>query len=109
MATASFTGRILLANTTTDGGSKPTRHRLNSGKSGGTMNRVKERYCQIFGLPAEQIKFFDELTESQVALVRRYFTAGLINAGSYIYATRRDGGLVMRREKRNTLIERGAL
>jgi hypothetical protein len=69
-------------------------------------NIIKGRYRELFGLPADQIRFFDELTESQVELVRRYFTAGLVNVEKYVYAVRRDGGLVARREKRNLLWER---
>ena len=68
-------------------------------------DRVKEHYGNLFGLPAEQIRFFDELTEAQVEEVRQKFTAGLVNVANYVYAAKRDGGLVPRREKRRPMIE----
>ena len=69
-------------------------------------NITKKRYADIFGLPAEQIRFFNELTDAQIDKVRQYFTAGLINVDKYVYAIKRDGSLVPRRERRNHLLER---
>jgi len=37
------------------------------------QDRERERYQQLFGLPAEQIRFFHELTDEQVQEVRYYF------------------------------------
>lgn len=70
-------------------------------------DRVKERYGRKFGLPAEQIRFFGELTPVQVEDVRRYFTAGLIDVENYVYAVKRGGALVWNRERRDYLLERG--
>ena len=68
-------------------------------------DRVKEHYGNLFGLPAEQIRFFDELTPAQVQEVRNQFTAGLVNVSNYVYAAKRDGRLVPRREARRPMIE----
>ena len=71
------------------------------------MDKIKARYAEKFGLPAGQIRFFDELTPAQVEEVRHYFTAGLVSVERYVYAAKRDGGLVHRRERRDfTWIER---
>lgn len=66
---------------------------------------AKYHYSRRFGLPEEQIRFFDELTPTQVEDVRRYFTAGLVNVGAYVYAVKRDGSLVWHRENRNPALE----
>lgn len=64
------------------------------------QDRERERYQQLFGLPAEQIRFFHELTDEQVQEVRYYFTAGLVDVDNWMYAVRRDGHLVSSRERR---------
>ena len=71
------------------------------------MNRVKYRYAQLFGLPAEQIRFFGELTPGQVEEVRQHFTAGLVDVDRWVYAVKRDGHLVWNRERRQELMEAG--
>jgi len=71
------------------------------------MDRVKERYARLFGLPAEQIRFFGELTPAQVEEVRRHFTAGLVEVDRWVYAVKRDGHLVTNRERRQPLLEAG--
>lgn len=69
--------------------------------------RAKRRYAGMFGLPVEQIRFFDELTPAQVEEVREHFSARLVQVAGYVYAVRRDGHLVVRRERRDPLLERG--
>ena len=66
---------------------------------------AKYHYAREFGLPEEQIRFFDELTPAQVEEVRRYFSAGLVNVEKYVYAVRRDGHLVWGRRRRNHFLE----
>lgn len=65
----------------------------------------KERYALKFGLPADQIRFFSELTPDQVGEVRRQFSAALVGVHDYVYAVKRDGSLVVRREERDPLLE----
>ena len=70
------------------------------------MIRAKRHYARkSFGLPEEQIKFFDELTPDQVSEVRQHFSAGLVDVEKYVYAVKRDGHLVWRRVRRNPLLE----
>lgn len=70
------------------------------------MNMTNKRhYAYEFGLPEAQIRFFDELTPAQVDEVRQQFSAGLVNVDRYVYAVKRDGTLVLRRERRNPLLE----
>lgn len=59
----------------------------------------RERYARVMGLPPQQVRRFEELTEAQVAEVRVQFSAGLVDVGNWVYAVRRDGSLVPRREK----------
>jgi len=63
----------------------------------------KSYYARQFGLPEEQIRFFDELTEEQKKQAAQVF--GLWHAPEYVFAVKRDGDLVWRREKRNPLFE----
>lgn len=63
-------------------------------------------YAHRFGLPEDQIRFFNELTPAQIKEVQYYFTAGLMRVNMYVYAVKRDGHLVLRRELRNELVER---
>jgi|GEM_PF-2611252 len=66
----------------------------------------KGGYARIhFGLPEEQIRFFDELTPDQVESVRWHFSASLVFADNYVYAVTRDGKLIPRRVERNPFIE----
>jgi hypothetical protein len=58
---------------------------------------------KFFGLPTEQIKFYDELTSEQKAKVTWIFNA--LKPDDYIYAVKRDGTLVSKREKRVPLME----
>lgn len=66
---------------------------------------IKRRYGRQFGLPAEQIRFFDELNEAQVEQVRQYYSVGLVDVEKYVYAVKRDGTLVWRRKRRDLLME----
>lgn len=75
--------------------------------AGGGSMASKRHYADQFGLPEAQIRFFDELTPPQVEEVRQQFSAGLVNVENYVYAVKRDGELVRRRERRNPLLERG--
>jgi hypothetical protein len=53
---------------------------------------------QCFGLPVEQIKTLDELTEDQLAEVHWHF--GRLNLGDFVYAIKRSGDLVEQRERK---------
>jgi hypothetical protein len=66
----------------------------------------KQHYAHEFGLPEEQVRFFDELTPAQVEDVQRYFSAGLVGVDNYVYAVKRNGRLVWNRLKRNPWLER---
>ncbi len=70
------------------------------------MTEAKRHYARQFGLPSEQIRYFDELTSDQVEEVSRQFSARLIDVEGYVYAVKRDGGLVPRRIRRDPLVER---
>lgn len=70
------------------------------------MKRRKRSYANVdFGLPEEQVKFFDELTPEQVEEVRLRFSAGLINCDWWVYAVKQNGSLVPRRVLRSPLRE----
>ena len=69
-------------------------------------DNVRDFYARKFGLPAEQIKLFEELEPDQVEDVRRLFSVGLISVDRYVYAVKRDGGLVWRRELRDRMVEK---
>lgn len=70
-----------------------------------TMSQpVAEHYARLFGLGPERMKRFDDLSKPQQDRVNYYF--GLINAGNFVYATKADGGIVSKREKRNEFVER---
>lgn len=71
------------------------------------QRRVKGHYARLFGLPAEQIRFFGELTPDQVDEVRWHYSAGLVDVDNYVYAVKRDGHLVVNRVRRELLTERG--
>ncbi len=64
------------------------------------IGTMKYHYGALFGLPAEQIRFYWELTPEQVEEVRYYYTAGLVNVKDYVYAVKADGHLVVNRERR---------
>jgi len=66
---------------------------------------VKRWYGNKFALPAQQIRFFGELTKEQVEEVRKHFTSGLVNVEKYVYAIKRSGKLVWARERRDLLVE----
>jgi hypothetical protein len=59
--------------------------------------RKRKRFARQFGLPADRIKLFDELTQEQIEEVQRAY--GLYNADLYVFAVKRDGGLVWNRYK----------
>jgi hypothetical protein len=64
----------------------------------------KNRYAaKFFGLPVEQVKFYSELTPEQKIKVAWIFNA--LKPDDYIYAIKRDGTLVSKREKRVPLME----
>jgi hypothetical protein len=69
------------------------------------LTAIKAFYARKLGLPEGQIRFFDELDEAQVAEVRQEFSAGLVSVDRYVYAVKRDGHLVSRRERRDILVE----
>ena len=58
---------------------------------------------KFFGLPEDQIKFYNELTSEQQAKVAWTFNA--LKPDDYIYAVKRDGALISKREKRIPLME----
>ena len=57
----------------------------------------RERFARLFGLPVDQIRLFDELTEEQVDEVQQVYS--LYNADAYVFAVKQDGGLVWNRYK----------
>lgn len=57
----------------------------------------RERFARQFGLPVEQVKLFEELTQEQVDEVQRVY--GTYHADLYVFAVKRDGGLVWNRYK----------
>ena len=63
----------------------------------------KNFYVRRFGLPEDRIKLFDELTGDQKVMVFWLFNA--IKPDDYVYAIKRNGGLVSRREKRDLEME----
>ena len=69
------------------------------------MTQDKQPYARAFGLPVEQIRIFHELTTEQLNYARKEFS--LYRAADYIYAVKRDGGLVSRRFKINGREVRG--
>jgi len=66
---------------------------------------VKRWYGNKFALPAQQIRFFSELSKEQIEEVREKFTAGLVNVEKYVYAVKRSGKLVWARERRDLSME----
>ena len=58
---------------------------------------------KLFGLPEGQIKFYNELTQAQKDRVPWIFNA--LKPDDYIYAIKRNGNLVSKREKRIPLME----
>lgn len=68
-------------------------------RSAPTGMAMKSLYAhQCFGLPVEQIKTFDELTEDQQQSVYWHFCRQ--NPGNFIYAVKRSGDLVEHRERK---------
>lgn len=65
--------------------------------------QIAKHYSRLFGLPADKIRFFDDLTNEQVKEVDWGFS--LMNADKYVYVLKTDGRLVSTRYKRNFLIE----
>jgi len=64
---------------------------------------IKERYAKKFGLPASQIRWLGELTTAQLEQMAAHY--GQLDTEQYVYAAKRDGGLVWHREKRDLLME----
>jgi hypothetical protein len=58
----------------------------------------KKRYARKFGLPADQIRYYNELTGAEREEVLYQF--GGHKPENYVYAVKRAGGLVWRRVKR---------
>lgn len=65
-----------------------------------------DHYAGLFGLPVEQIRYFEDLSLQQQDEVAYHFSA--VDASKYIYAVKRDGHLVSIRHKRNYTYERTA-
>lgn len=60
----------------------------------------KQTYAdRCFGLPVEQIREYDELTEEQLLQVYRHFGRHRLTNRGYVYAVRKDGNLVAMRER----------
>ena len=66
---------------------------------------IKKRASKRFALPEEQIRYYSELTEHQIDLCDRWFGI-LPPRDNYMYAAKRDGGLVWDRV-RIVELERG--
>jgi hypothetical protein len=63
----------------------------------------KKRYARKFGLPADQIRYYNELTGAEREEVLYQFGGhqfGGHKPENYVYAVKRAGGLVWRRVKR---------
>lgn len=60
----------------------------------------RSRYARKFGLPAGQVRLFDELTAHEKEDVRMAYS--LYNARKYVYAVKRAGGIVLRRFRADT-------
>jgi hypothetical protein len=58
----------------------------------------KERYAHKFGLPSDQIRYYDELTKTERKEV--FYQFGDHKPENYVYAVKRAGGLVWRRVAR---------
>jgi len=59
-------------------------------------DRLKERAARKFGLPVDQVRYYDELSEGQREEAARQW-GKVPPYGDYVYAAKRDGGLVWRR------------
>lgn len=66
---------------------------------------VKDYYARQFGLPVDQVRFFDELTDDQVSEV--FWNFSPVDPEKYVYALKSTGKLVSSRQDRNYLNERG--
>lgn len=60
------------------------------------MNAKDFYATKCFALPPEQIRYYDELTTAQKG--RCHYLFGKYNAENYVYAVKKDGGLVSNRE-----------
>lgn len=58
----------------------------------------REYWARQFGLPVSQIHSYEELTAEQKGQAQYQFGAGTRGYENYIYAVKRDGSLVSRRE-----------
>lgn len=67
------------------------------------MDPIKAMYAREFGLPPEQIRFFDELSEDQRKQV--FWSFNINRPSFYVYAVKRDGNLVWERKARDFLRE----
>ncbi|MCG3207229.1 MAG: hypothetical protein FOGNACKC_00829 [Anaerolineae bacterium] len=60
---------------------------------------VRRMYAsRFFGLPVEQVRYFDELAPAQKE--QAYWWYGKTNVEPYVYAVKRNGDLVAKRERR---------
>jgi hypothetical protein len=59
------------------------------------MTNNTQHYAGKFGLPVEQVKFYNELTTEQRERVAYRF--GGYRPDNHVYAVKRDGGLVSQR------------
>lgn len=59
----------------------------------------KQMYAShLFALPVEQIRYYDELTPEQLEQCHHYFGISQENNRKYVYAVKKNGGLVWNRE-----------
>jgi hypothetical protein len=61
-------------------------------------DKQRQRYANKFGLPADQVRYYEELTQSERKEVLYQF--GSHKPENYVYAVKRAGGLVWRRVAR---------
>jgi hypothetical protein len=72
---------------------------LESLHSGRVISSARYWYATtFFGLPENQIKYYDELSAEQKE--RCHWLFGKTNADQFVYAVKQDGDLVSRRERK---------
>lgn len=65
---------------------------------------MMDHYARLFGLPVEQVFFFEDLTTALKNEVVYHFSSTGVN--KFVYAVKEDGHLVWGRHKRDALNER---
>ena len=58
-----------------------------------TTDRLKAHAARRFALPVDQVRYYGELTDEQRDIAARHW-GKIPPYGDYVYAAKRDGGLV---------------